>query len=96
MAGKTAGGLPPNCAVFGFSGEMFCGHALSLRKRARLDHLMVCGYCNDYQQYFPTIEAMSEKGYGAQPPVAMSEPGAGERMTDQALVHLYRLRGLVP
>jgi hypothetical protein len=80
----------------GFSGELFCGHALSLRRRARLDHLMVFGCCNDYQQYFPTIEAMAEGGYGATPPIAMAEAGAGERMVDRALIHLYRLRGTLP
>jgi neutral ceramidase len=77
----------------GVSGEFFCGHALSLRRRARLDHLLFCGYCNDYQQYFPTIESAAEGGYGTAPPVGMAELGAGERMTDRALFHLYRLRG---
>jgi hypothetical protein len=77
----------------GVPGEFFCSHALSLRRRARLDHLLFCGYCNDYQQYFPTIEAAAEGGYGTAPPVGMAELGAGERMTDRALFHLYRLRG---
>src|SRR5262249_30344600 len=49
----------------GVSGEFFCGHALGLKKRARLPHLFFLGYCNDYQQYFPTIEAAGEGGYGA-------------------------------
>ena len=73
-----------------------CGHAISLRRRARMDHLLICGYCNDYQQYFPTIEAISEGGYGTAPPIAVAEPGAGERMTDRALLQLYKLRGLSP
>jgi hypothetical protein len=77
----------------GVSGEFFCGHALSLKRRARLDHLFFLGYCNDYQQYFPTIEAASEGGYGTVPPVGVAEVGAGERMMDRALIHLYQLRG---
>ena len=77
----------------GVSGEFFCGHALSLKKRARLEHLLFLGYCNDYQQYFPTIEAAAEGGYGADSQVAPVEIGAGERMMDRALIDLYELRG---
>ena len=77
----------------GVSGELFCGHALSLKRRARLEHLFFLGYCNDYQQYFPTIEAASEGGYGTVPPVSSAEIGAGERVMDGALIHLYQMRG---
>jgi hypothetical protein len=77
----------------GVSGELFCGHALRLKRRARLEHVFVLGYCNDYQQYFPTIEAAAEGGYGADAPVAPAEVGAGERMMDRALIHLYQMRG---
>src|SRR5207237_2260081 len=57
----------------GVSGEFFCGHALQLKRRARLEHLFFLGYCNDYQQYFPTIEAAAEGGYGADAPVRSEE-----------------------
>ncbi|MHB1425481.1 MAG: neutral/alkaline non-lysosomal ceramidase N-terminal domain-containing protein [Gemmataceae bacterium] len=77
----------------GVSGEFFCGHALSLKRRARLEHLFFLGYCNDYQQYFPTIESASEGGYGTVPPVSSAEIGAGERVMDRALIHLYQMRG---
>ena len=80
----------------GVSGEFFCGHALSLKRRARLEHLLFLGYCNDYQQYFPTIEAAAEGGYGADPEVSPAEPGAGEHMMDRALIHLYKMRGALP
>jgi neutral ceramidase len=80
----------------GVSGEFFCGHALSLKRRARLEHLFFLGYCNDYQQYFPTIEAAAEGGYGADPAVSPAEVGAGERMMNQALIHLYKMRGRLP
>jgi neutral ceramidase len=79
--------------LVGVSGEFFCGHALSLKRRARLEHLLFLGYCNDYQQYFPTIEAASEGGYGTEPPVSPAEYGAGERIMDRALVDLYQMRG---
>jgi hypothetical protein len=80
----------------GVSGEFFCGHALSLKRRARLEHLFFLGYCNDYQQYFPTIEAAAEGGYGASAGVSTAEVGAGERMMDRALIHLYKMRDCYP
>lgn len=79
--------------IVGVSGEFFCTHSLNLKRRARLEHLLFLGYCNDYQQYFPTIEAAAEGGYGADPLVSPVELGAGERMMDRALLHLYKLRG---
>jgi neutral ceramidase len=92
----TVAVLDGRIGLVGVSGEFFCGHALSLKRRARLEHLLFLGYCNDYQQYFPTIEAAAEGGYGADAAVAPAEVGAGERMMDRALLHLYRLRGLLP
>lgn len=80
----------------GVSGEFFCNHALQLKRRARLEHLFFLGYCNDYQQYFPTIEAAAEGGYGADTRVAPAEVGAGERVMDRALTRLYEMRGLLP
>jgi hypothetical protein len=80
----------------GVSGEFFCGHSLSLKRRARLDHVLFLGYCNDYQQYFPTIEGIAEGGYGTEPYIAPAEAGAGERIMDRALIRLYKMRGLVP
>lgn len=91
----TTAVLDGKVGFVGVSGEFFCGHALSLKKRARLEHLLFLGYCNDYQQYFPTIEAIAEGGYGADPAVAPAEVGAGEQMMNRALVELYQLRGKV-
>jgi hypothetical protein len=81
--------------LVGVSGEFFCGHALSLKRRARLEHVLFLGYCNDYHQYFPTIEAAAEGGYGADAQVSPVEPGAGERIIDRALVHLYQMCGKI-
>jgi neutral ceramidase len=77
----------------GVSGELFTSHAIHLKRRAQLQHLFVFGYCNDYQQYFPTIEAVAEGGYGADTTVSPVEVGAGERMMDQALLDLFELQG---
>jgi len=88
--------LDERIAFVGVSGEFFCGHALSLKRRARLDHVFFLGYCNDYHQYFPTIEGAAEGGYGAEPGVSAAEVGAGERMMDRALMRLYSMRGKRP
>ncbi len=80
----------------GVSGEFFCGHSLALKRRARLPHLFFLAYCNDYQQYFPTIEAASEGGYGTRPTESAAELGAGERVMDRALLRLYQMRGKLP
>ncbi|MBM3995151.1 MAG: hypothetical protein FJ303_13515 [Planctomycetes bacterium] len=79
----------------GVSGELFTSHAINLKRRARLEHLMVFGCCNDYHQYFPTIEAVAEGGYGADTTVSPVEIGAGERMMDQALMDLLELQGKI-
>lgn len=100
------GGVRPNLTtvlvdgdigIIGVSGEFFSSHAMQLKRRARLSHLLFLGYCNDYHQYFPTIEAIAEGGYGADKTVAPAEVGAGERMMDRALRDLLELQGkLVP
>jgi len=82
--------------LVGVSGEFFCTHSLNLKRRSRLEHLLFLGYCNDYHQYFPTIEGAAEGGYGADPQVSPVEVGAGEKMMDQALIHLYKMRGKLP
>ena len=91
----TSALLDGRIGFVGVSGELFTSHALQLKRRARLDHLFVFGYCNDYQQYFPTIEAVAEGGYGADATVAPAEVGAGERMMDQALIDLLAMQGKI-
>ena len=44
--------------LVGASGEFFCNHALRLRGRAGLPHLLFVGYCNGHHLYFPTIEQL--------------------------------------
>lgn len=82
-------------AFVGVSGEFFCQHAIRLRERARVPHLFFFGYNNGYHQYFPTIEAADEGGYGADTLVAPAELGAGELIMDRALIKLYELRSKV-
>lgn len=84
--------LNDEVGLVGGSGEFFCNHALRLKERARLPHLLFFGYCNDYQWYFPTIEAAAEGGYGADGTVSPVAVGAGEQMTNRALFHLYDMQ----
>ncbi len=67
-------------ALVGGSGEFFCNHANRLKARAYVKNTLFFGYCNGHSMYFPTIEAASEGGYGADPGVSFAEIGAGERM----------------
>jgi neutral ceramidase len=88
----TAAVLDGRIGFVGCSGEFFSAHAVRLRERARLDHLFFFSCCNGYHQYFPTIEATAEGGYGADPEVSPVEIGAGERIMDRALMLLYEMR----
>lgn len=89
----TVAVLNDEIGLVGVSGEFFCSHSLRLKERARIPHLLFLGYCNDYQQYFPTIEAAAEGGYGADAGVSPVEIGAGEQIMNRALFYLYDLRG---
>jgi hypothetical protein len=80
-------------ALVGGSGEFFCQHALRLRERARVKQLFFLGYNNGYHQYFPTIEAVAEGGYGADSQVAPVEVGAGEQLMNTALIWLFEMQG---
>jgi hypothetical protein len=80
-------------ALVGGSGEFFCNHANRLKARSYVKETLFFGYCNGHGMYFPTIEAASEGGYGADPGVSFAELGAGERMMDQALFNIYKLMG---
>ena len=87
--------LDGKIGIVGVSGEFFCGHSLSLKKRARLQHLLFLGYCNDYHQYFPTIEAASEGGYGADSTVSPVAVGAGEQIMNTGLIWIYQMLGKI-
>lgn len=87
--------LNGDIALVGVSGEFFCNHAIRLKERARVKQLFFFGYCNGYHQYFPTIEAVAERGYGADNAVAPAEVGAGEKVMNTALVWIYQMLGKI-
>jgi neutral ceramidase len=89
----TVAVLNNEIALVGASGEFFSNHALRLKERARLKQLFFFGYANGYHQYFPTIEAVAEGGYGADNAVSPVEIGAGEKLMNTALVWIYQMLG---
>lgn len=82
-------------ALVGVSGEFFSNHAIRLKQRARVKQLFFFGYSNGYHQYFPTIEAVAEGGYGADNAVSPVAVGAGEQVMDTALIRIYQLLGRI-
>jgi neutral ceramidase len=87
--------LNGDIALVGASGEFFCNHAIRLKERARVKQLFFIGYCNSYHQYFPTIEAVAEGGYGADATVSPVQVGAGEQMMNTALTWIYQMQGKI-
>lgn len=82
-------------ALVGASGEFFANHSIRLKERARVKQVFFFGYCNGYHQYFPTIEAVAEGGYGADNQVAPAAVGAGEQMMNAALEWIYQMLGKI-
>jgi hypothetical protein len=87
--------LNGDIALVGVSGEFFSNHAIRLKARARVKQLFFFGYSNGYHQYFPTIEAVAEGGYGADNAVSPVAVGAGEQVMDTALIRIYQLLGRI-
>jgi hypothetical protein len=87
--------LNGDIAMVGASGEFFSNHSIRLKERARVKQLFFFGYCNGYHQYFPTIEAVAEGGYGADNQVAPAAVGAGEQIMNSALMWIYKLMGKI-
>ena len=77
------------------SGEFFASHAIRLKERARVKQLFFFGYANGYHQYFPTIEAVAEGGYGADATVSPVAVGAGEQLMNTALTWIYGFLGKI-
>ena len=80
-------------ALVGLPGEPFVGLQLLLKQRSPLAATFLCGYTNGYIGYFPTVHAAVTGGYGGNTIVTRVEVGAGERMVDRGLIHIYRALG---
>lgn len=87
--------LNDELAMVGGSGEFFSSHANRLKERSRAKKTLFFGYCNGHNMYFPTIEAVAEGGYGADPEVSWVAVGAGETMMNEALIVVFEYLGMI-
>jgi hypothetical protein len=79
-------------ALVGMPGEIFVQFQTQLKQESPIANTLLVGYTNGFHAYFPTIRDAAAGGYGGKTATYV-EPGAGERLTDQALITLYKLAG---
>ena len=80
-------------AFVGMPGEPFVEFQISWKDRCPVSNAFFLGYTNGYFDYFPTIAAASEGGYGAADSNTYVQVGAAERMLRHALVRIYEMLG---
>jgi hypothetical protein len=80
-------------AVMSMPGEPFVDFQINWRARCPVRRTFFVGYANGYYDYFPTVQAAAEGGYGAADSDTYMAIGAGERMVNQALVRIYEMLG---
>ena len=87
--------LNDELGMVGGSGEFFSDHSNRLKERSGAKKTLFFGYCNGHNMYFPTIEAVAQGGYGADPEVSWVAVGAGESMMNEALIVLFEYLGQI-
>jgi hypothetical protein len=80
-------------ALMGMPGEPFVDFQVSWRERCPVRDAFFIGYANGYLDYFPTIRAAAQGGYGAGDSDTYVAVGAGERMLDHALIRIHEMLG---
>jgi hypothetical protein len=80
-------------ALVGMPGEPFVAFQVDWRNRCPVRESFFLGYTNGYFDYFPTILAASQGGYGAADSDTYVAVGAGERMLDRALIRVHEMLG---
>jgi len=80
-------------AIIGMPGELFVDFQINLRDRCPVENCVLTSYTNGYFDYFPTIVAASQGGYGAADSNTYVPIGAGEKMVDHALIRTYEILG---
>lgn len=84
--------LGDEVALVGMPGEVFVQFQLDLKQQSPIAKTLLVGYTNGYHAYFPTIRDAALGGYGGKTATYVAV-GSGERLTDEALISLYRLSG---
>jgi neutral ceramidase len=77
-------------ALVGMPGEMFVEFQTAIKARSPVAHSFLVGYTGGYHGYFPTLRDAAAGGYGGKTATYV-EPGAGERLTVEALITLYKM-----
>lgn len=78
-------------ALVGGSGEFFSGLAIRLKANSPAPKTLFLGYCNGHSLYIPTLEAVEEGGYGADPMFAWVPAGTGEELIDKACANIKEM-----
>lgn len=79
-------------ALVGMPGEIFVQFQTATKTQSPVRNSFLVGYTNGYYAYFPTLRDAAAGGYGGKTATYV-EPGAGERLTNEALITLYKLTG---
>lgn len=85
--------LNKRIALIGMPGEPFVSFQINWRDRCPVADAFFLGYTNGYFDYFPTMDAAAQGGYGAGDSNTYVQVGAGERMLRQGLTHVYKMLG---
>lgn len=80
-------------AIVGMPGEPFVDFQESWRDRCPVRSCFFMGYANGYYDYFPTILAATQGGYGAGDSNTYVAVGAGEQMLDHAVIGIHLMLG---
>lgn len=83
-------------AILGMPGEPFVQFQMDWRARCPVQSCFFLGYTNGYYGYFPTIQAATEGGYGAQSATTWVQVGAGEQMVNHGVIEIDRMLGRLP
>lgn len=77
-------------ALVGMPGEMFVAFQTAIKTGSPVADSFLVGYTNGYHAYFPTLRDAAAGGYGGKTATYV-EPGAGERLTNQGLITIYKM-----
>lgn len=77
-------------ALVGMPGEIFVDFQTAIKTASPVPHSFLVGYTNGYQAYFPTLRDAAAGGYGGKTATYV-EPGAGERLTNEGLITVYKM-----